>query len=198
MKIDIGANNVPFHVDDSILLTDTDLKNWKKVPWAFYSKDERPEERKEKITSLGRLRFLEGWLYDNLSKPGAVQKERYWAQEFDTWFSDMKKEGIMTDTRECEGCVGSFWKLTSEDYLYIAFPGYWVYEGEWWRVYTPDNCRKSGAPPSLCQISQYNYNRRLTIQIRAWGTTGGPENEELLPLGINLQDVPEIMGIGTG
>jgi len=150
MEIDIGANNVPFHVDNSILLTDRDLKNWKKVPWAFYSKDERPDERKEKITSLGRLRFLEGWLYDNLSEPGTVHKERYWAQEFDTWFSEMKKEGIMTDTRECEGCIGSFWKLASEDDVYNAFPGYWVYEGEWWRVYTADNCRKSGAPPSLC------------------------------------------------
>ncbi len=197
MEIDIGARNVPFHVDNSIFLTDRDLKNWKKVPWAFYSGDKRPEERKEKITSLGRLRFLEGWLYDNLSEPGTIQKEQYWSQEFDTWFKDLRKEGIITDTRECEGCIGSFWKLASEDDLYNAFPGHWVYEGRWWRVYDSSNCRQTGAPPSFCQISQLDYNRRLTIQMKAWGAEDEVEIENLFPEKISQPRIQKI-GIETG
>ena len=169
MKDDIGPENVPFWIDGSIILTDKNVKDWEKVPWAFFSKDERPDEKKEKIYSLGRLRFLEGWLYDNRNEYGTFYQEWYWAKEFKSWFKQSKKRGIITDTMECEGCTGSFWKFTSEEAFSEAQPGFWVLDGEWWRVYDCDDCCKSGAPPSLCQVNQYRYNRRLTMLNKVWG-----------------------------
>lgn len=190
MKNDIGAASVPFNVNYSIVLTDKNVKDWEKVPWVFFSKDERPQEKREKITSIGRMRFLEGWLYDNLSEYGTFYQEWYWAKMFKSWFKIAKKQRILTDTMECEGCKGSFWKFTSEEHLFNALPGYWVLDGRWWRVIDPERCNKSGAPPSFCQIDQIRYNRRLTIQKRVWGKT----DADLLPTEITSENIKDILG----
>lgn len=187
---DIGAANVPFNVDYSVVLTEKNIEDWKEVPWTYFSKDERPEEIREKITSIGRMRFLEGWLYDNQNEYGAFHKEWYWAKMFKNWFHVMKKKEFLKDTKECEGCTGSFWEFASEDDLFNALPGYWILDGRWWRVLDSDRCNMSGAPPSMCQIDQVRYNRRLTIQMKAWEET----DADVLPAGITPENVCEILG----
>ena len=172
MKNNIGPENVPLYIDYSIVLTSKNILDWEKVPWSECSKQENvPPEKRRKYTKLGDLRFCEGWLYDDFSANGTFHREWYWAKAFKAWFNLMRKFGKITDTRECEGCKGSFWKIREDVPEDDILPGFWVVSGMWWFKGRND-CLVHKIPPPICQWDQYRFNRRTTIQLKVWGKTG--------------------------
>ena len=169
MKLNIGVGNVPFIADfqnrhgwDELFdkyLSEKDIQNWEKTPWWHCTQDPQPDEKKRKYTDLGSLRFCEGWL----TKP-----EWEIARAFRTWYWDLKEKGLLTFTKNCEGCKGSFIELTPDEAQYDAYPGYWIVNGQWY--FTGIDYKKNRKlPPYPCQWDQYRYNRRLSIQYLVYG-----------------------------
>lgn len=171
MKLDVSAVNVPFICDhenrngwDELFdeyLTEKDIQSWEKTPWMHCTWDPKPYEQKKKHTSMGSLRFCEGWL---------TEQEVQVAKKYRNWFWFLKDNGLLGFTEECEGCVGNFIYLDKTVDVFTVLPGYWVVKGKW--VYVNfDGGSTGSAPPAPCQWDQYRWNRRHGIQLKVYGET---------------------------
>lgn len=192
MNTDITSHGVPFFLNYDQVLMPNNLADWKKVPWAHCSLDQRLEKEKKKYTDLDELRFCEGWLFDRLRCPHCgftsstsekcsncgegwptFGEEWYWAKTFKSWANWMKHKDYLRLTNYCENCSGSFWEITFPGEIpYLGFmPGYWVHNGKWVYYDGKHFNFKSSAPPSFCvgsAATQFRYNRRITIQYHVW------------------------------
>lgn len=176
VKFDYGPENVPFAVNYSvvmngilmgpcILTNKTNRAYFKSVPFLEFSKDYKPV--KEKITSFGRWRFLEGYLVDELSNRNTFTKEYYWAKAFKDFIHFGFKWNKLYWT-SCEGCSA----IATKD-INDLLPGYWVVKGEWIKCTYHNRAYvlSQEHPPPTCTFDQFAYNRRLTIQNMVYGAT---------------------------
>lgn len=172
MKNDIGIANIPLAVDNNVMvngmylgpyLHEQTIKKLEEVPFLEFSGD--TQRVPQKITSLGRWRFLEGYL---------TAEEQYWSKVFKDWFKISMDKGLLGGTRNCEGCIGSFVTWESKD-LFNLLPGFWSIKGAWY-LYNGTKLIKR-VPPMSCQAGQFRFNRRIYIQKQVYGDIhlGPPE-----------------------